>query len=359
MSTQAATARIQSQLRKSFTQLEANGTSSTVGDAFEAFLARSGTLERDSLIVRCRFDGRIFTFSVVIDKETSRARLVNRFLPCLQRIKERLAGPFDVFVLFSDSIYVSDSRTPDFVDFIRRVPFLRCDWLEGDPVSSNALVIPDFWLLDSDFDDEVTEIERAARQLPFEQRKEIIKWRGRLSGPGYPDLSNCADFPRFKLVLQTLRHPEIIDARLTNYRNFSPTPSGDALKQQLDSWFGGVSPEIRSADFAAYKYLISTDGVVSSWKRIATILWTGSVLLMQHTWRQFFYPGLVAWEHYVPVANDLSDLVERYDWLRANPEQAESIAQTGCEFARHVLTRKAIDDCLIAMLNRCAELPRT
>jgi hypothetical protein len=359
MNTQAATARIQSQLGKSFAHLEANGTSSSVGDAFEAFLVRPGTLRRESLIVRCRFDGQAFTFNTVVDRETSRLRFANRFQPCLQRIKARLAGPFDVFVLLSDSIYVGDSATGDFIDFIRRVPFLRCDWLEEDTISSNALVIPDFWLLDSDFDGEIAEIEQAARQSPFEQRKEIIKWRGRLSGPGYPDLSNCVDFPRYKLVLQTLHHPEFVDARLTNYRNFSPTPSGDALKRQLDSWFGGVAPEIRSADFAAYKYLISTDAVTSSWKRVATILWTGSVLLMQRTWRQFFYPGLVAWEHYVPVANDLSDLVERYDWLRANPKQAESIARTGHEFARHVLTRTAIDDCLIAMLNRCAGLLRT
>ncbi len=77
---------------------------------------------------------------------------------------------------------------------------------------------------------------------------------------------------------------------------------------------------------------------------------------MQHRWRQFFYPGLAAWEHYVPVANDLSNVMERYEWLRAKPEEAASIARAGREFARHVLTRAAIDDYMRAVLTRCARL---
>jgi hypothetical protein len=80
---------------------------------------------------------------------------------------------------------------------------------------------------------------------------------------------------------------------------------------------------------------------------------------MQHRWCQFFYPGLVAWEHYVPVADDLSDLKERYDGLRADPERAESIGRAGRDFARVALTRRAIDDHYVAVLDRCARLPRT
>jgi hypothetical protein len=349
-------ARIEAQLDRSFAQLEANGTSPAEADAFEAFLARPETLQRESLIVRCRFDGESFDVRTIVDKAYSRRRVRDGLLPCLDRIKPRLAGRFDVFVLISDMVYVSAPARTEFVEFLGRVPFLRCDWLEGDPVSSNALVIPDLWLLESAYGDEVTEIDRAAALLPFERRKEIIKWRGGLSGPGYPDLDNCLDFPRYRLLLQALRHPDVIDARLTHYDNLAAGPSGDALRERLQSWFGPVAPTVPPADFTAYKYLISTDGVAASWKRVATILWTGSVLLMQHRWRQFFYPGLVAWEHYVPLADDLSDVMDRYDWLRANPGEAASIAQAGQEFARRVLTPAAIDDYMRAVLTRSAGL---
>jgi len=356
---EAALARIDARLRESFEHLEANGTSSAAGDAFAAFLAQPGTLKRPSLIVRCRFDGQAFECSTVVDKPFSRSRLAEKFLPFLDRIRPRLAGGFDVFVLISDMIHVGEPAISQFVDFIRRVPFLRCDWLEGDPVSSNALVVPDYWLLNSGYDDEVAQIEQAASSMPFEQREEIIKWRGTLTGPDRPDLDNCANFPRYRLLLQALRYPRIIDARLIRYDNIPSTPAGDALRRQLESWFGEAAPPLPAADFTAYKYLVSTDGVAATWKRVATILWTGSVLLMQHRWRQFFYPGLIGWEHYVPVANDLSDLKERYDWLRANPDHAVSIGRAGREFARQALTRGAIDDYYVAVLDRCAKLLRT
>jgi hypothetical protein len=356
---EAALARIESRLRESFAHLEANGTSSAVADAFAAFLARPGTLKRPWMIVRCRFDGRAFEFSIFGDEPWAVPRFTGKFLPFLERIRPRLSGPFDVFLLVTDRALVSEAATSQFVDFIRRVPFLRCDWLEDDPVGSNALAVPDYWLLARSYDDDLLEIERAASSLPFERREEIIKWRGKLTGPDRPDIDNCADFPRYRLLQLALRYPEMVDARLTHYDNFRPTPAGDALRRQLESWFGEPAPTIPAADFTACKYLVSIDGVTSTWKRVATILWTGSVLLMQHNWRQFFYPGLVAWEHYVPLADDLSDLKERYDWLRANPECAAALGRAGQEFARHALTRRAIDDHYVAVLDRCARLPRT
>lgn len=356
---EAALARMERGLGESFAHLEANGTSSAAGDAFEAFLARPETLNRPTLIARCRFDGRSLGFSFVGEELWARLRFTQKFLPFFERIRPRLSGPFDVFLLVTDTALVAEAARPRFVDFIRRVPFLRCDRLEGDPLGSNALMVPDYWLLDRSYDDDILDIERTASSLPFERREEIIKWRGTLSGPARPDIDNCADFPRYRLLRQALLHPDIVDARLVRYDNIPLTPAGDALRRQLESWFGEPAPLLPAAAFAACKYLVSTDGVTAAWKRIPTILWTGSVLLMQHRWHQFYNPGLMAWEHYVPLANDLSDLKERYDWLRANPERAASIGRAGLEFARRALTRRAVDDHYVAVLNRCARLPRT
>jgi hypothetical protein len=43
----------------------------------------------------------------------------------------------------------------------------------------------------------------------------------------------------------------------------------------------------------------------------------------------------------VPVARDLSDLVERIEWLRANPSMGSEIAAEGQRFAQVHLTRTA------------------
>jgi len=352
----AAVARIDARLDESLAQLEAAGTTSSEADAFEAFLVRPGTLQRESLIVRCRYDGRSFDVKTVVDKPFPRRRIKDGLLPCLARIEPGLERPFDLFMLISDTVYVADPARAEFVAFLERVPFLRCDWLEGDPVSCKALIMPDLWMQEDSYGAEVAAIDRAAAALPFERREAVVKWRGGLSGPGYPDIDNCRDFPRYHLLRQALRRPDIIDARLTHYDNLAATPAGEALRRQLESWFGGLAPFMPVADFTAYKYLVSADGVAASWKRVATLLWTGSVLLMQHRWRQFFYPGLVAWEHYVPVADDISDLVERFEQLRADPAAARAIARNAREFARHVLTRKAVDDYMLTLLNRCARL---
>ena len=47
--------------------------------------------------------------------------------------------------------------------------------------------------------------------------------------------------------------------------------------------------------------------------------------------------ALRAFEHYVPVKYDLSDLVERLTWLRSNDAEAQRIATAGRRFAvRHL-----------------------
>jgi len=41
------------------------------------------------------------------------------------------------------------------------------------------------------------------------------------------------------------------------------------------------------------------------------------------------------WVHYVPVARDLSDLVETIDWLRAHESEAREISFNAVTFAQH------------------------
>lgn len=40
-------------------------------------------------------------------------------------------------------------------------------------------------------------------------------------------------------------------------------------------------------------------------------------------------------KHYVPIKNDLSDLLEKVEWLKANDDKAYEIAQAGSVFARY------------------------
>jgi hypothetical protein len=352
-----AIADIHAQRAHGFRHLESSGIRKSALDAFERFLTAEDTLSRPSLIVRCRVNGGDWDVRVVVDKPVSHTRLTETLLPFVQGLTPQPRGCADFFLLISDNVYVSAHRQQECLEHFKRVPFLRCDQSDDDRLSMHTIQIPDFFVLDRTYADELTAIERAVAAQPFETRIETIKWRGSLHGSQYANDGNYAQFRRYTLLMLSLQHPDIVDARLTNY-NVEESESGAALRKRLESTFGQPADALPAQAFVAYKYLISTDGVGAGWKRLPTILASGSVLLMQHRWTQFFYPGLKPWVHYVPVDDDLSDLIERYRWLTAHPSDAQAIAGNGLRFARTILTPTALATYFREVVERCGELYR-
>jgi protein glucosyltransferase len=218
-----------------------------------------------------------------------------------------------------------------------------------------SILIPDFYLQDRQYAEDLITIEEAVKANPFEQRQDTIKWRGSLSGSEYPNLENYRRFPRYALLMMSLTYPNVIDARLTNY-DFGDNEWGAALRERLEQEFGCPAEKLPATGFVPYKYLISLDGVGAAWKRVATILASGSVLLLHHRWKQFFYPGLKPWVHYVPLKYDFSDVIEQYEWLIAHPSQAKRIAENGLQFAREILYPRALETYFAEVVNKCSEL---
>jgi hypothetical protein len=344
--------------RHRFRHLASNGIRKSVLDEFESFLAAAGTLSRPSLIVRCRVTGHVCDIRVVVDKAISRVRLTRSFEPFVTRVLDRIRRPADFFVLMSDNVYASERSRGEFVEFLRNVPFLRCDQRDDDEISAHAVLIPDFSVLAPEYAAEFVAIENTAAANPFERRLDVVKWRGSFSGPVYPDLDNYLDFPRYRLLTMSMRHPGILDARLTTYDNMPDGEASIAVRRCLRATFGPLADHLPAEAFVRYKYLISVDGAVAAWKRVPTILASGSVLLLQHRWTQFFYPGLQPWVHYVPVAHDLADLLDRYAWLAADPPRAKTIAGNGQRFAREILHPTALERFFVDTVDRCGELYR-
>lgn len=60
--------------------------------------------------------------------------------------------------------------------------------------------------------------------------------------------------------------------------------------------------------------------------------------------REFFYDGLVPFEHFIPVREDLSDLSAQIDWAESHPDHARRIAEQGRAFAcAHLCRRHALE----------------
>ncbi len=310
--------------------------SKDIVDVCASFLAAEGTLSAPSLIVRCNINGSDVRTDVVVDKPISQWRLSECFLPFLSRVLPHFRGRADFLLLLSDRLHAAPEALPQLAKHFLSVPFLRCDWNNKRPDSRHGILIPDFYIQKASYRDVFREIMGLQAQYPFPLRTNKVMWRGSLSGPAYVSLENVHTFPRFKLLELSRLNPKIIDARLTNYDD-------DELGRYLLKRFGASAPFIPEPAFIPYKYLISIDGAASAWRRVPMCLISGSVLLLQHEWSQFFYPGLVPWIHYVPLRKDVSDLVEKYEWLEAHPAEAEGIASSGRAFALRLLSPEAIE----------------
>jgi hypothetical protein len=95
-----------------------------------------------------------------------------------------------------------------------------------------------------------------------------------------------------------------------------------------------VAPEwINRKDMIDYKYILDIDGNASTWDATAWKLNSGSVIMKSDSaWSQWFYQDYKEWVHYVPIAEDFSDIKEKFDWCESN--------QYACQ----------------NMINRCKEL---
>jgi hypothetical protein len=68
----------------------------------------------------------------------------------------------------------------------------------------------------------------------------------------------------------------------------------------------------------SYKYIVALDGQAAPTGTVARALFSGSLLLRQESpWQEFFYTGLKAFEHYVPLSYDAGDIVKQ---VRRPPE---------------------------------------
>ena len=152
-------------------------------------------------------------------------------------------------------------------------------------------------------------------QVPWEDKIEKVFWRGRDSRR-----------ERLKLVEMGQKHPDKINASITAYFFFRDEEA------RL-----GKSPYVNFFDFFNHKYQLNIDGTVAAY-RLPYLLAGGSLVFKQESsYFEHFYSGLKPWVHYVPVKEDLEDLLEKLEWAKKNDQEAKQIAEAGQMFARREL----------------------
>ena len=115
----------------------------------------------------------------------------------------------------------------------------------------------------------------------------------------------------------------------------------EAYNTAVDQYMGGskTNPYISLADHTKYKYLIDIEGRGYS-GRLKLLLYTRRLLFIQERqWKSYYHFELEPYTHFIPVKNDLSDLLSQISFVEQNGEKYYTeIANNAYQYAIKNLT---------------------
>jgi len=179
---------------------------------------------------------------------------------------------------------------------------------------------------------------QAASAPAFAERSDTIVWRG--SATGYGAATNATMSPADADLRQRVRMCLLLrgDAGRALDVDAHIVPGRNATAEVADAYrraeiAGGAIPE---SSWVGRKFAIDIDGHANAFSNLFIRLIYGCCVIKIASplgYRQWYYDRLEPWRHYVPVAADMSDLVERIDWCRGHPDACRDIAAAGRTFA--------------------------
>ncbi|PRY22146.1 glycosyl transferase family 90 [Aliiruegeria haliotis] len=160
-----------------------------------------------------------------------------------------------------------------------------------------------------------------------------------LSG-GKADLTTVSKFRRFRFLSGCADKPRV-DAK------FIAPESRDgffeSIAPEFQSFFGTPMP--REAQLQ-YRYIIALEGNDFPTSLYWSLGSNSVVFCTPRKWECILDEALTAWEHYVPIAEDGSDVEARIDWCESNPRECLAIigrANAAMREMTDIALRDAID----------------
>ena len=167
--------------------------------------------------------------------------------------------------------------------------------------------------------------------LKWELKIEKLFWRGSpFDGDhfGQYTFENWKTFPRGAAVYASRLHPDEIDAAFSQY------PSKCRFDLARCEREMGKCTFVPQVEQLQYKYHLLVDGVTATFPGTHWKLLSGSACFKQESNDILYFDReLIAWKHYIPVKNDLSDLLEKIAWAKSHDAEAKQIGEEGRKFA--------------------------
>lgn len=219
-----------------------------------------------------------------------------------------------------------------------QIPGIIFGAAKNKDLDKNVILMPDFQILDI-YTHMLPQVEEGNLKYPWEAKKDQGLWIGATTG-GFYNKENNKNFwytkenyqaiSRIKIVDLSFKFPDLLYARLNIL-----TQMDDELKSILKGHLGEHMP---LKEHMQYKYQISLDGNGTSSSRTYWQLSSNCVLLKQNSHSiRWFHNALAEYKHYIPVKNDLSNLIAQIKWAKKHDAQVKQISRNANDFAANNL----------------------
>ncbi|MCT4634692.1 MAG: glycosyl transferase family 90 [Rickettsiales bacterium] len=223
----------------------------------------------------------------------------------------------------------------------------------------NMFLFPDLYMIEDQWQNIIFEIEKANNIYPWNKKVSKLFWRGGSTGnEGIRYNTNNIDkLPRLNLVILSKLYPNLINAKFSNYAQFSNDQSGEDLKDILEILFKEGPESVPEEEHLKYKYLISIDGNTCAWRRVPWIMLSNSVLVKQETSKiEWFYSAMKPYVHYIPINKNLTNIFPQLEWMKNNDTELVKISQNATNFVKNNLMPEHIDSHAVLILNEYSKL---
>lgn len=154
---------------------------------------------------------------------------------------------------------------------------------------------------------------------------------------------------------------KILDAGITKW-NLRPRKIKDKSKLctiQVEDTGLQLKDFKTSKEQSKYKYILNIDGHVSSFRLSNELGYKSVILKVDSKWKLWFSDLLKPGVHYIPIKNDLSNLITTIEWCINNDDKCKQIASNAREFYDKYLSNEGVLNTLQKKCNEIAYIQKS
>lgn len=184
---------------------------------------------------------------------------------------------------------------------------------------------------EGDWNTQLALIDHVA-SIPWSQKREKLFWRGAATdiwSNGLYSTDNWFLHPRGIACCLSKQHPDLIDAAFTYFPIWTCSSSVEELTKATP-----MSSLTSLEQHLHFKYQLQITGRMANFPRDRWQFYSNCVVFRHEPPHEMFWYSLLhPWEHYIPIATDLSDLIDKINWAKNHNAQCENIAKSARLFA--------------------------